>query len=450
MILVQIVDDDAGVLESLGDALSREGYAPRSARSPEEFLRQMETAEPAVAILDVFYSHGGMDGEALLGLVQSRWPDTQCIMVSGESDIRKALACVRAGALDFLEKPVSLTRLLIAVANAAKLHEARKSARSRIHILGRSQAMRDVMKRIRKLAVLGESVLIRGESGTGKELVAENLHAFSQRQAKGMRKVNCAALSPGLVESELFGHKAGSFTGAQRDKAGLFAAAQDGTLFIDEIGDFEHGLQAKFLRVLQEKTILPVGATEELAVNVRTLFATHVDLEAAMEKGGFRRDLYFRISTFTLVLPPLRDRLEDIDDLAVFFADKFLAENGLPPKSISKEALDKLKGHAYPGNIRELAQIVKNAVYFCEKDVLAADDIELRAVASPDGFWDNLENRPLDQAKAAFERELLRRRLRQAHGNVAKTAEGLGLIKNNLYRKLREHGLAWGEDASAE
>lgn len=263
-----------------------------------------------------------------------------------------------------------------------------------------------------------------------------------------MRKVNCAALSPGLVESELFGHKAGSFTGAQRDKAGLFVTAEGSTLFIDEIGDFEHGLQAKFLRVLQEKTLMPVGATEETAVNVRTLFATHVDLEKSMEEGRFRRDLYFRISTFTLKLPPLRDRLEDIDVLAPFFVDKFLAENGHPSKAISANALDKLKGYAYPGNIRELTQILKNAAFFSERDMLTADDIELRNIAGGDGFWESLRNTPWDQSKAAFERELLRRRVREAHGNVAKAAESLGIIKNNLYRKLREHGLGWGEEAS--
>jgi transcriptional regulator with PAS, ATPase and Fis domain len=303
------------------------------------------------------------------------------------------------------------------------------------------------MARMRKLAVLGDSVLIRGESGTGKELIAENLHAFSPRRDKPMRKLNCAALSPGLVESELFGHKAGSFTGANRDKAGLFAVADSGTLFIDEIGDFEPGLQAKFLRVLQEKTMLPVGAVEETTVDVRTLFATHVDLEKAMEDGRFRRDLFFRISTFTLMLPPLRDRLEDIDVLAPFFVDRFLAENGLPAKGLSASALDKLKEYAYPGNIRELAQIVKNAAYFCEGDLLTDADIELKGIAGGEGFWEGLRKTPWDRSKAAFERELLRRRLRDAHGNVAKAAESLGILKTNLYRKLREHGLGWGKDA---
>jgi DNA-binding NtrC family response regulator len=319
MNLVQIADDDPAVLESLGDAMRKEGYTPRLARTPEECLRQLETAEPAVAILDVRFSSGAIDGEELLRKINARSPDTQCIMVSGESDIRKALACMAEGS----------------------------------------------------------------------------------------------------------------------------------TLFIDEIGDFEHGLQAKFLRVLQEKTVMPVGATEETAVDVRTLFATHVDLEKSMEEGRFRRDLYFRISTFTLMLPPLRDRLEDIDVLAPFFVDKFLAENGLPSKEISRTALDKLKEHAYPGNIRELAQILKNSAFFNEGDILTADDIELRGTAGGDGFWESLRKTPWDQAKAVFERELLRRRVREAHGNVAKAAESLGIIKNNLYRKLREHGLGWGEDAAA-
>ncbi len=446
MTLVQIVDDDNGVLHSMRDALAKEGYELKLARNPEEFLLQLQETEPAVAILDVFFSFSGMDGEELLRQVILRSPDTQCIMVSGESDIRKALACVRLGALDFLEKPVALPRLLLSVSNAVRLHEARKAARSRIHILGKSKAIQDVMSRIRKLAVVGESVLIRGESGTGKELVAENLHAFSHRSTQIMRKVNCAALSPGLVESELFGHKAGSFTGAQRDKAGLFSAAQGSTLFIDEIGDFEHGLQAKFLRVLQEKTIMPVGTTEEVGVDVRTLFATHVDLEMAMEKQKFRQDLFFRISTFTLQLPPLRDRLDDIDILAPFFVDKFLTENGLPAKTLSNEALTKLKDYPYPGNIRELSQVVKNAAFFCEGDILLAKDIEFRSVTGGEGFWEGINKCNWDQAKLTFERELLRRRIHEAHGNVAKAAESLGLIKNNLYRKLHEHALTWGEE----
>jgi len=274
-----IVDDDSKILKSLDDILSKNGYIVKSAKSPDEFLHKIKDSPPAVAIIDIFYGYQQMDGEELIKILSNQFPSIQCIVMSGESDIQKTLSCLKNGALDFLEKPISLPRLITSVKNAFELYNTKSTVQARFNILGESKTIKNVINRIKKLALLNESVLIYGESGTGKELAAENLHLFSPRFSKKMYRVNCTALNSNLIESELFGHKKGSFTGAYKDKKGYFELADKSSLFIDEIGDFNLGLQSKILRVLQEKKITRVGDSTEINLDTRYIFATHNNLK---------------------------------------------------------------------------------------------------------------------------------------------------------------------------
>jgi two-component system, NtrC family, nitrogen regulation response regulator NtrX len=439
---IYIVDDDPSVLGSLSSTLTGEGWAVETFGDPVSFLRKVAAAAPSVAIIDIFYSDAELCGDELVIKVKDIAPFTQCIIISGESDIQKSIACMKNGAIDFLEKPVSLPRLLTTVRNAVAAHTVKTDASGRFQILGNAPSLAEMRSRIHKLAVLNESVLICGENGTGKELVAENLHLFSSRSLHPLCKINCTALNPNIIESELFGHMAGSFTGADRDKQGCFERANKSTLFLDEIGDFAPQLQSKLLRVLQEKRVLPVGAVKDVAVDVRLLFATNCDLEAAVRSGAFREDLYFRISTFVLRIPPLRERLSDIDALAAHFLKEFLNENKLPQKMFVQSGLDRLKEYHYPGNIRELARIVKNAAFFTEGEVISADNIDFMPPLGHPDIWFRTRAMSLSQAADYFERELILRRLDQAKNDIGLAAEGLGMIKNNLYRKMKQCGIS--------
>jgi two-component system nitrogen regulation response regulator NtrX len=445
MNLLYIIDDDQSVLSSLCDSLQREGYQVKTFTNPSQCLPALEKETPAVAICDIFFGSGQPDGEYLVKEIMERSPNTQCIMISGESDIRKILSCIKCGALDFFEKPVSLPRLITTVRNAVAAFHAKVNALSKYEMLGTSKAIRDVVSRTRKLALLNESVLVRGENGTGKELVAANLHLYSSRHSMPLQNVNCTALNPNILESELFGHKSGSFTGADKDKKGYFEMASGSSLFIDEIGDFAPNLQSKILRVVQEKMITPVGGTAPVNIDTRLIFATHHDLENLIENGLFRQDLYFRISTFTIHVPPLRDRIEDIDSLAPHFLNTFIKENGLSPKYLSGSALEKLKEYHYPGNIRELAKILKNAAFFTENENITADDICFTVSSRRDDIWGKCRMMTLNDGKTFFEREFLIKRIELNGGDLKRTAESLGMIVNNLYRKLHEHGIKFKE-----
>lgn len=439
---VYIVDDDLSVRQSLSSILTGEGFNIETFGDPISFLDRVYITPPSVAIIDIFFSEGECCGDELVLKIKDFSPCTQCIIISGESDIQKSISCIKNGALDFVEKPVSLPRLLTTVRNAIAIHTVKTDASGRFRILGNVPSLVEMRARIHKLAHLNESVLITGENGTGKELVAENLHLFSSRSAHPICKINCTALNPNLIESELFGHVAGSFTGAERNKQGCFERAHRSTLFLDEIGDFALSLQAKMLRVLQEKCVLPVGAAKEVEVDVRLLFATNIDLESAVRKGTFREDLYFRISTFIIRIPPLRERLQDIDILAPHFLNEFLNENKLSQKMFTQSAIDKLKEYHYPGNIRELARIVKNAAFFTEGDQILADNIDFMPPIGHPDLWFRTRSMPLSDAVEFFQRELILRRLEQSGNDISKTAESLGMIRNNLYRKMRQCGIS--------
>jgi two-component system nitrogen regulation response regulator NtrX len=438
-----LVDDDPTIGETIAGILQAEGYQVKTARRPADFIAMVHAAEPAVAIVDIFFGEGEPDGEALIRELVAHCANTQIIVISGESDVGKTLSCLRLGALDFLEKPVSLPRLLTTVRNAAAIYSVRSTGQAGSAIIGQAPQTIALVNRIRKVAALNENVLVCGESGTGKELVAENLHLFSRRFAQPLLKINCTALNPSLIESELFGHVAGSFSGAKTDKTGFFEAASGGTLCIDEIGDFPLDLQSKLLRVLQEKQITPVGSTHSVKVDTRLVFATHKNIEQMVRDGRFREDLFFRISTFTIQIPPLRERCADIPVLADFFLRRFTAENNLPYKYFSDEALATLTGYHYPGNIRELQTIVKNAAFFSEHEAIDPADIVFGNDIHGLDIWSRTASMSLTDSKAAFERELIMRRMQRMNSDIGKVAESLGMIPNNLYRKMHALNISW-------
>ena len=437
---VWIVDDDKKILESLKKILLKQNYIVETADNPESFLDKVIEA-PAVVVADIFFANSRLSGEDIVKKITEKFPISQCLIISGETDIKKTLSCLKSGALDFLEKPVSLPRLLTSVKNAFTIFNSKNSVCSKFEILGKSKEIQAVKNRIRKLAILNESVLITGESGTGKELVAENLHSLSNRYSRTMYKVNCTALNANLIESELFGHKKGSFTGAGTDKKGFFEMADKSSLFIDEIGDFDPGLQSKILRVLQEKKISPVGSTQDIDIDSRLIFATHHNLEKLIEENKFRNDLFFRISTFNIDLPPLRNRLEDIEIIAPHFLNSFLSENNLGYKEFSENAIEKLKEYSYPGNIRELGKLVKNAAFFCENEIISADDITFKPEHSGSNIWKSTAEMSFANCKSFFEKELILRRLKHFGNDIKKTSDSFGILNNNLYRKLKEYGV---------
>jgi DNA-binding NtrC family response regulator len=445
MELIYIVDDDAAVSESLASILKTEGYAVEAVFSPDDFISLTKKQAPVIAILDIFYGNDTMDGESLVRYCAAEIPDTTCIMISGETDIQKTVNCMKLGAIDFLEKPVSLPRLLACVKNVIRLYQMRSAALTHFRLLGKSKVITEAFNRIRKVACLNETVLITGESGTGKEVVAENIHLYSARYSSPMVKVNCTALNAQVIESELFGHSRGSFTGAVIDKKGYFETAKGSSLFIDEIGDFPMPLQSKILRVLQEKKVIPLGTTTEVEVDTRLLFATHCDLDAMMKNKTFREDLYYRLSTFTVVLPPLRERLEDIDELASFFLSQFISENNMPYKEFSGNALDKLKRYHYPGNIRELSKIVKNAAHFSSHEKILPEDILFDSVNQETNLLGKTSTMTLSQAKESFEGAMIKRRFEMFNRDARKTAESLGILPNNIYRFLKKHSIDFTE-----
>ena len=440
MALIYTVDDDNKILESINRQLTRQGYEVCGFNKPELLFDVLKVETPELIISDIIFKNSELSGVDVLQNVSGSYPDISCIVISGESDIEKTLKCMKLGAMDFIEKPVSIPRLITSVKNAITLSKMKQSLQENRTLIGNSKAISTLRSRIVKLAKLNEPVLITGESGTGKELVAENLHAYSGRFSEKYLKVNCTALNSNLVESELFGHKKGAYTGASSDKKGYFEIADKGTLFVDEIGDFNPDLQAKLLRVLQEKIITRVGDTEERRINTRLLFATHQDLEKLIEEGTFRNDLFFRISTFKIQVPALRDRIEDIPDLADHFLKAFIAENNLSFMEFSTDSIAKLCEYTYPGNIRELISIVKNAATFCDTERIGADMIEFDSKKNND-FWRDLRNLSFRESKAILERELIRKRLEYFGSDVNLTAESLGMHPNNLYRKMKDLGI---------
>ncbi len=444
---ILVVDDEAGVRSSLRGILEDEGYRVDTDASAEGALRRLEREQYDLVLLDIWLPN--MDGMKALEKMRDEELDTPVIMISGHATIESAVKAIQLGAYNFVEKPLSLDKIVIVVKNALrqrKLEQENRDLRERVEsrqvLIGESPTMLDLKKQIGIAAPTNGRVLIFGENGTGKELVARSVHAQSLRSKGSFVEVNCAAIPEELIESELFGHVRGAFTGAVSDKKGKFLMADGGTLFLDEVGDMSLKTQAKVLRVLQEQKFEPVGSTRSIAVDCRVIAATNKELAEEIRAGNFREDLYFRLNVIPFHMPPLRDRREDIVPLATHFIVAFCAEYGKEVKEMSPSALDRLMAYGWPGNVRELKNVIERLVIMVSGDVIEVDDLPVELSTTDDEGFETFNDYPsLSSAREAFETQYIVQKLRANKGNVSKTAEALGIERSHLYRKMKAFGI---------
>jgi two-component system nitrogen regulation response regulator NtrX len=439
---ILIVDDEEGIRESLSQIIEDEGYETLAASSGEEAIKAVQEASPDLVLLDIWMS--GIDGIQTLQEIKALHPDIPVIMISGHANIENAIKATKMGAYDLLEKPLSLDKVLLSVQRALekkKLEMENRALRENLFrkwkIVGESPKMKQLVEQIRMAAPSNSRVLILGESGSGKELVAHLLHEHSPRAAGLFVEVNCAAIPQELIESELFGHEKGSFTGAFERKKGKFELADKGTLFLDEIGDMSLQTQAKVLRVIETQEFSRVGGSKNIKVDVRIISATNKDLAEEVKKGNFREDLFFRLNVIPIRVPALRDRPEDIPLLVDHFLDVLAAEYGQQKKSIAPEALGVLRKHAWPGNIRELRNVLERLVIMTASKVITHVDALVSEAPRADFFSCGT----LKDARETFEKEFIMRKLDENSWNISKTAELLGIERSNLHRKIKAYDL---------
>jgi two-component system, NtrC family, nitrogen regulation response regulator NtrX len=445
---VLIVDDEAGIRQALKQVLEYESLEVRVAASGGEAITLYSEFRPHLVFLDV--KMAGLDGLETLTRLRDLDPRAQIVMISGHGTIATAVEATQRGAFDFLEKPLDTDRLLLTVRNAlahgdlvgenARLREATES---RYQMVGRSPALEAVRELIAKVGPTSARVLITGENGTGKELVARGLHEASPRHDRAFVEVNCAAIPSELIESELFGHMKGSFTGAFADRAGKFEQADGGTLFLDEVGDMSLPAQAKLLRVLQEGVVTRIGGAKPIQVDVRVLAATNKDLEAEIAEQRFREDLLYRLNVVPIEVPALRDRLEDVAALVEHFADQLAASAGVPGKKFADDAVARLRARVWPGNIRELRNAVERALILAPGRVVTGGDIE-RLLPTADGVVPAAVGpggQTFEDFKQEAEKSFLAQQLRLHDWNVSETARALKMPRSNLYKKLERYGL---------
>jgi len=443
---ILIVDDEAGIRESLSSILRDERYAVDAVESAEVALERLNTSDFEVVLLDVWLP--GMDGMEALSRIQSLAQPPLVIIISGHANIETAVRATKLGAFDFIEKPLSLEKVTVLVRNAIqqrRLQEENQLLRSelghRYRIVGDSVPMKALRQQIAVTGPTNGRVLIYGESGTGKELVARSLHAASLRNKGAFVEVNCAAIPEELIESELFGHVKGSFTGASEDKIGKFAKADGGTLFLDEVGDMSLRTQSKVLRVLEEQRFERVGSNETTHVDTRVIAATNKNLDQEIARGAFRQDLFYRLNVIPFFVPPLRDRKEDIPVLARYFLAEFSAEYGKKTRELTDGAMEILLRFPWPGNVRELRNLVERLVIVCPQSRIEPHHLPpelFRGVAeSPQHPYSTLH-----EARSAYEREFILRKLQEHRWNMTQTASALGLERSHLYRKMKSLGIA--------
>jgi len=449
---ILIVDDQAAVRDELAYALEFNGFRTVQAGDGKTALATLAEGDVDVMLLDIKLP--GMDGLQVLDeLRQQERGDLPVIVISGHGDIETAVLAVRKGAYDFLPKPFDTDRVLVSVRNALHLrrllaeNDALRTQLSHDYtILGESPPVEAMRRLIAKVAPTEAQVLITGENGTGKELVARQIHAQSKRHRGPFVALNSAAIPAELMESELFGHERGAFTGAHQTRAGHFEAAKGGTLFLDEIGELDGAAQAKLLRALQERTVTRVGGRAPIAVDVRVVAATNQDLEALVQAKAFREDLFYRLHVVRIHVPALRERPDDIELLAQHFVREAVRKNGLPKRQLTKGAAHLLRTQSWPGNVRELKNLLEAAAIVAEGDTIDAEDVRtmlsdrtsganLRAGGS---FFDVAQ---LDEFRATTEREFIRLKLLENAGNIKRTAERIGIQRSNLYKKLERYGL---------
>ena len=446
---ILVIDDEPGIRQALGQLLEYEGYDVRSAASGPLGIAEYEKFRPHLVFLDV--KMAGIDGLEVLKRLRQIDGGATVVMISGHATIQTAVEATQLGAFDILEKPLDTDRVLVLLRNALQQRtlseenqRLRQTIDSRYEIVGRSYPIRALLERIEKVAGTPARVLITGENGTGKELVARAIHRGSTRERKPFVEVNCAAIPSELIESELFGHMKGSFTGAISDRAGKFEQADQGTLFLDEIGDMSLAAQAKVLRVLQDGVVTRIGGNKPVQVDVRVLAATNKELEEEINAGRFREDLFYRLNVVPISVPALRERREDIELLVIHFLQQLAIRDGLPARSITDEALKALTALDWPGNVRELRNTVERLVILANAPVIGISDVERlvgRRAAEPAGLGTLVECGTFEEFKQEAERAFLVAKLRAFDWNVSETARALDMPRSNLYKKIERYGL---------
>ncbi len=446
---ILVIDDEQGIRAALGQLLEYEGYEVRTGDSGAAGIAAYEEWRPHLVFMDV--KMAGMDGLEALRQIRRIDPSAVVVMISGHATIQTAVEATQLGAYDILEKPLDTDRILVLLRNALQHVDLQEenarlkgAIESRYEIVGRSFAIRAVTALIERVAGTPARVLITGENGTGKELVARAIHRLSSRASRPLVEVNCAAIPSELIESELFGHMKGSFTGAVSDRAGKFEQADRGTLFLDEIGDMSLAAQAKVLRVLQDAVVTRIGGTRTSQVDVRVLAATNKALDVEIANGRFREDLYYRLNVVQLHVPPLRERREDIPLLARHFAQLLSQREGVPTRVLDDSALETLQRYEWPGNVRELRNTIERLMILASGPRITASDVaRLGGNRSPDttGLGSLLECRTYDEFKTSAERAFLLHKLREMDWNVSETARVLEMPRSNLYKKIERYGL---------
>ena len=448
---ILIVDDEQGIRAALGQLLEFEGYQVKTAANAVDGIAEYGRFKPHLVFMDV--KMAGIDGLEALRKLREQDPRAVVVMISGHATIQTAVEATQHGAYDILEKPLDTDRILVTLRNALEhldLHEEntrlRDAVRSRFEIVGASYAIRAVTEKIERVAKTPARVLITGENGTGKELVARAIHANSTRAKGPFVEVNCAAIPAELIESELFGHMKGSFTGAVQDRAGKFELADEGTLFLDEVGDMSLAAQAKVLRVLQDGVVTRIGGAKPIQVDVRVLAATNKDVEAEIAGGRFREDLYYRLNVVPIHVPPLRERREDIPLLIGHFIGQLTGASGLTPRAMGDDAVARLQQLEWPGNVRELRNTIERLLILSSGPRIGADDVDRlagrRGDVSEGGLGSLLDVATFDDFKHAAERAYLLAKLRAFDWNVSETARALDMPRSNLYKKIERYGLS--------
>jgi two-component system response regulator GlrR len=433
---ILLVDDDADLLQLIAMRLTAAGYEVVAVESARAALADLAVSRPQAVVTDLRMH--GMDGLALFDAIRREAPGLPVVILTAHGTIPEAVAATRRGVFGFLTKPFDSQLLLDTVADALRLSSSPGDCVKedwRAEIVTRAPVMQDLLRQARRVAVSDASVCIYGSSGTGKELLARAIHRASRRAARPLVSVNCGAIPEGLLESELFGHRKGSFTGAVQDRQGLLQAAEGGTLFLDEIGDMPLALQVKLLRALEDRTVRPVGSNEAIAVDVRIIAATHRNLEERIARGEFREDLYYRLNVVRLAMPPLAERREDVPLLVAHFLARLAERYGRRAHAFSPEALDALIAAPWPGNVRQLANVIEQAVALAATELIPVMLVQ-RAIDNQASVL-----APLDEARRAFEREYLVRILKITRGNVTHAARLAGRNRTEFYRLLERHAL---------
>lgn len=441
-----LIDDEPAILNTLSSILEDEGYQVLVAKSGLEALKIVRSEAPDLIILDIWMPE--MDGLETLKRLRAQFPNILVVMMSGHGSIETAVRATKLGAYDYLEKPLDLEKVTILVRNALhqrKLEEENLNLRiqveRRFELVGSSPAMERLREMIAMAAPANSRVLISGANGTGKELVARAIHLQSPRHNRSFVEINCAAIPETLIESELFGHEKGSFSGASSMKRGKFELADGGTLFLDEIGDMTLATQAKVLRALQEQQFTRVGGTKLINVQVRVIAASNKDLAEEIGKGSFREDLFYRLNVLPIVVPTLKERRDDIPELAQHFLRLHSEEQGMKPKEFSPQGMEALQRHDWPGNIRELRNLIERLLIMVPKPVIDGPDVDMflqgRAPTGVPSLSGGTNYDSLREARNAFEREVISRKLRENNWNVSKTADELKIERSHLHRKIK-------------